>query len=142
MIITDFNSLPDPCKNCVYRVDKSKSFGNHTFDECSHHTNDNKYLYCLFTYRSTESCPHSCILTVIKNNWLWLRMYNKGLEKAYVRITDKEKALVRANWFVMKIAYIADWVIKKQDERMAKRKLLYNVKQAVNQFISARGFVE
>ncbi len=142
MIITDFNSLPDPCKNCMYRVDKSKSFGNHTYDECSHPANGkNTYIDRLLRHL-TESCPHSCILTVIKNNWLWLRMYNKGLEKAYVQITDKEKALVRANWFVMKIAYIADWVIKKQDERMTKRKLLYNVKQAVNQFISARGFVE
>ena len=139
MIITDFNSLPDPCKNCMYRVDKSKSFRNHTYDKCGHPASDNSYIEYLFI---EESCPHSCILTVIKNTWLWLRMYNKGLEKAYVRITDKEKALVRANWFVMKIAYIADWVIKKQDERMAKRKLLYNVKQAVNQFISARGFVE
>jgi hypothetical protein len=138
MIITDFNSLPDPCKNCMYRVDTSKSLGNHRDDKCSHPANDYRYI----EYLHTESCPHSCILTVIKNNWLWLRMYNKGLEKAYVRITDKEKALVRANWFVMKIAHIADWVIKKQDERMAKRKLLYNVKQAVNQFISARGFVE
>ena len=128
--------LPETCRGCLYHKDKSSKHNGHSFDKCIKHAG---YLDVLHKYRfDKKGCPDSTRLTKIKDTWLWLRMYRKGIEKEYIPLDaeGKEKALVRANWFVMRIAYTADWFIKRYDKRMEQRRLAYRIRQSINNYIS------
>jgi hypothetical protein len=131
--------IPDSCKECRFVTETRRNGGEHS--RC---TRLDLYLSTIFgkygdgsNFKGTKKpCPYTQTLVQIKDTWLWLRMYKKGIEKEEIQIADKEKALVRANWLVMRIAYVADWAIKKYDERMAKRRLAYNIRQAVDRFVT------
>lgn len=137
--MTKHRFIPDSCVGCTFLTNTGE------YGRCKKH---DYYISLLYGYsqdnfRGTRRlCPDKVV--DIKDSWLWLQLYRKGLEKEEIPIGDsdsngtvKDKVLVRASWLIMKIAYVADWSIKKYDERMAKRRLLYNVKQAVNHYIQS-----
>jgi hypothetical protein len=131
------------CKKCRWLADYS--IKEPYYAKCSHPGNDKFYISTLFDYydgrygkKMGKVCPYSEKLIELKDTRLWLRMYKKGIEKEEIPLDtiNKEKALVRANWLIMKIAHVADWFIKRYDERMANRRQAYIIRQAVDRFIS------
>ena len=134
--------VPDSCKACTWAVDTKRSGGE--FAKCTYPKNKGYYLSTLHAgglnnFQGTRNpCPFSERIIKIVNTRLWIRMYRKGIEKEFIPLdaVGKEKALVRANWLVMKIAYTADWFIKRYDKKMEQRRLAYRIRQSINSYIS------